>query len=70
MPELANFWRCRLKTTCMSTVFTQIIPIHPNVLEQVAKWVGDLFNKGLYDIHIDLKEVPFLEWDTPAELAR
>lgn len=26
-----------------------------------AKWTGDLFNKGIYDIHIELKHVPLLE---------
>merc|ERR1719369_78270 len=26
-----------------------------------AKWTGDLFNKGIYDIHIDLRHVPLLE---------
>jgi len=33
---------------------------------QVAKWAGDVVNKGLYDIHIDAKAVPLLEWDSPS----
>jgi len=31
----------------------------------VAKWTGDLFNKGLYDIHIELRKIPLLEWEWP-----
>ena len=31
----------------------------------VAKWVGDIFNEGLYDIHIQLAGVPLLGWDPP-----
>jgi hypothetical protein len=30
-----------------------------------ARWVGNLFNEGLYDIHINLKKIPFLEKDAP-----
>ncbi|KAL3990616.1 Voltage gated chloride channel family protein [Acanthocheilonema viteae] len=35
----------------------------------VTKWVGDLFNEGLYDAHIELNEVPILGWCAP-ELSR
>lgn len=31
----------------------------------VAKWIGDIFNEGLYDIHIRLSRVPILGWDPP-----
>uniref|UniRef100_A0A1B6CCK6 Chloride channel protein n=1 Tax=Clastoptera arizonana TaxID=38151 RepID=A0A1B6CCK6_9HEMI len=30
-----------------------------------AKWVGDFFNEGIYDIHIQLSGVPMLPWDPP-----
>jgi len=36
-----------------------VIPIFVTVM--AAKWTGDLFNKGIYDIHIDLRHVPLLE---------
>jgi len=31
----------------------------------VAKWVGDYFNEGIYDLHIEEMGVPFLEWEPP-----
>ncbi|KJH41913.1 chloride transporter, ClC family [Dictyocaulus viviparus] len=31
----------------------------------VTKWVGDIFNEGLYDIHIDIQEIPILGWHPP-----
>uniref|UniRef100_A0A1B6HWZ7 Chloride channel protein n=1 Tax=Homalodisca liturata TaxID=320908 RepID=A0A1B6HWZ7_9HEMI len=30
-----------------------------------AKWVGDFFNEGIYDIHIHLSGVPLLAWEPP-----
>ncbi|XP_072012538.1 H(+)/Cl(-) exchange transporter 6 [Engystomops pustulosus] len=33
----------------------------------VAKWTGDFFNKGIYDIHVALRGVPLLEWETEEE---
>ncbi|KAF7639500.1 Chloride transporter, ClC family [Meloidogyne graminicola] len=31
----------------------------------IAKWVGDWFNEGIYDEHINLSEVPILSWEPP-----
>ncbi|MBN3289333.1 CLCN6 protein, partial [Polypterus senegalus] len=34
----------------------------------VTKWTGDFFNRGIYDIHIKLRGVPILEWETEVEM--
>lgn len=34
----------------------------------MAKWTGDFFNKGIYDIHVGLRGVPLLEWETEVEM--
>jgi len=34
-----------------------------------ARWVGNIFNHGLYDIHIRLKRLPYLEEELPHVLA-
>ncbi|XP_026751549.2 H(+)/Cl(-) exchange transporter 7 [Galleria mellonella] len=31
----------------------------------VAKWVGDFFSEGIYDIHIQLAAIPLLPWEPP-----
>nr|XP_020637813.1 chloride transport protein 6 [Pogona vitticeps] len=36
----------------------------------VAKWTGDLFNKGIYDVYVNLRGVPLLDWETQAEMDR
>lgn len=35
---------------------------------QVAKWTGDIFNQGIYDLHIQLRGVPLLEWETDVQM--
>ena len=44
------------------------LPIMITVI--IAKWVGDLFNASIYDIHIDLAKVPFMHWEPPADSTR
>ena len=34
-----------------------------------ARWVGNVFNEGLYDVHIHLKKMPILEEEVPAAAA-
>ena len=40
------------------------VPIMAAVL--AARWAGDLFNEGIYDIHIELQGQPFLPFETPS----
>ncbi|XP_076030012.1 chloride channel protein 7 isoform X4 [Oratosquilla oratoria] len=35
------------------------------IVLMVAKWVGDYFNEGLYDIHIQMSGVPIMAWEAP-----
>lgn len=44
------------------------LPIMVTVI--TAKWVGDFFTEGIYDIHIELSKVPFLGWDPTNESSR
>ena len=37
---------------------------------QVAKWVGDIFNHGLYDIHVELNKTPLLGWESPHRMEK
>lgn len=41
-----------------------------HVGSQVAKWTGDFFNRGIYDLHIQLRGVPLLEWETDVQMDR
>jgi len=43
------------------------LPIFTTVM--VARWVGEAFNRGIYDMHIiDLKKIPLLEHEPEAEM--
>ncbi|KAG0726682.1 H(+)/Cl(-) exchange transporter 7 [Chionoecetes opilio] len=35
------------------------------IVLMVAKWVGDFFNEGIYDMHIQMQGVPIMGWDAP-----
>ncbi|XP_054762760.2 H(+)/Cl(-) exchange transporter 7-like [Lytechinus pictus] len=35
------------------------------VVLMIAKWIGDIFNHGLYDIHIQVQSIPLLPWEPP-----
>ncbi|GAB6030892.1 hypothetical protein CHUAL_007724 [Chamberlinius hualienensis] len=37
------------------------------IIVKTAKYVGDLFTKGIYDAHIDLQGIPFLPSEPPAK---
>ena len=32
-----------------------------------AKFVGDIFNEGLFDMHIQLSGTPLIDWEPPAK---
>jgi chloride channel 7 len=36
------------------------------IVLMVAKWTGDMFTEGIYDMHIHLQGVPVLAWEPPA----
>jgi len=41
------------------------IPIMLSLI--IAKWMGDFFNPGIYDLHIEIMGIPLLPW-TPPEM--
>ncbi|ESO84072.1 hypothetical protein LOTGIDRAFT_155388 [Lottia gigantea] len=35
------------------------------IILMIAKWVGDFFNEGIYDMHVHIQGVPILGWEPP-----
>uniref|UniRef100_K3W4Y1 Chloride channel protein n=1 Tax=Globisporangium ultimum (strain ATCC 200006 / CBS 805.95 / DAOM BR144) TaxID=431595 RepID=K3W4Y1_GLOUD len=64
---LGGMARMTISLTVMILECTGVIewglPIMVSLM--AARWVGNSFNEGLYDIHIHLKRLPFLEFDPP-----
>ena len=67
---LGGMIRMNISLTVLMIEATQLIqfglPIMIAVM--VSKWVGDLFNDGIYHIGIHLKKYPYLDWETPEQL--
>ena len=60
---------CCARVLCLCAVQVMFsFPLMTTLI--VAKWVGDHFNKGIYDIHIHLKKVPLLEFEAETEMKR
>ncbi|XP_071130802.1 H(+)/Cl(-) exchange transporter 7-like isoform X1 [Mytilus edulis] len=39
------------------------------IVLMVAKWVGDIFNEGIYDMHIHMQGVPLVGWEPSSMLS-
>lgn len=69
---LAGVMRMSLSLTVILMESTQDITYGLPILftVTVAKWVGDIFNTGIYHIHITLKKMPHLDWESPLQMNR
>ncbi|KAL7297589.1 hypothetical protein TKK_0009265 [Trichogramma kaykai] len=65
--QLGGVVRMTISLTCILIEATQGISIGlPIIIVLVmAKWVGDFFNEGIYDIHIQMGGIPLLPWEAP-----
>ncbi|KAH9513089.1 H(+)/Cl(-) exchange transporter 7 [Bulinus truncatus] len=62
---LGGIVRMTISLTVIIMEATANIPLGFPVMVSliIAKWVGDQFNEGIYDIHIHLQGVPILGWE-------
>ncbi|CAG5134838.1 unnamed protein product, partial [Candidula unifasciata] len=62
---LGGIVRMTISLTVIIMEATSNVPLGLPVMISliVAKWVGDQFNEGIYDLHIHLQGVPILGWE-------
>ncbi|GFN78522.1 chloride channel protein [Plakobranchus ocellatus] len=62
---LGGIVRMTISLTVIIMEATSDVPLGLPVMISliVAKWVGDQFNEGIYDIHIHVQGVPMLGWE-------
>lgn len=65
--SLGGILRMTLSLTVIVTEATGDISLGVPIMFAImaSKWAGDIFNEGIFDMHVSLAGIPLLDWDPP-----